>query len=218
MIPITIAIPVGPKEHHRKWLNECVESILSQCHDDDDVFLVFDGPVLPYDVPLADERVRMLVNPITLGVSASVNLSVGHAGYNLVLLMNSDDKLLPGALDALRQAWLKHMDMKGWYYLNTLYSDGNEQKSASGVAMVYRQHFIEIGGYPPETAVGFPDWMFLSLMQHRGLIHPISVSDECLHWHRVHENQETKVREVWRPAGAIVHEILLKTWQPPGGK
>lgn len=215
MRAISVAIPVGPKPHHRQWLGECLQSMEGQIGMEDEVLLIIDGGTFP-DVGSTDMVVRMLQLPITIGVTACVNLCVGYAGCDCVLLMNSDDKLLPGALDALRFAWQEHLDEKGWYYLNTVYSDGREQKSASGVAMVYRPYFMRLGGYPPETAVGFPDWMFLSLMQHRNLIKLYSVSDKCLHWHRVHENQETKLREAWRPAGAIVHEILLETWKPGG--
>lgn len=218
-IALTIAIPVGPKENHRKWLGGCIQSIDEQLENKyDEIILVVEHQELPDYVYVPQNAThphsRIIDIPTRLGVAAMVNLSVVFSKHEHVLLMNSDDKLLPGALDSVRAAWERHKDPQGWYYLNTLYSDGREQKSPSGVAMVCRSHFLEIGGYPPESAVGFPDWMFLSLMQARGLITPYPVSDQCLHWHRVHDEQETIFRQNnWKDAANLVHDTLQRTWK-----
>jgi len=220
VIPLSIAIPVGPRKNHRKWLRECVENIKVQLGEDDSILLVYEPPYeasdphFADDVPVQRQVVKVLI-PARIGVAAMVNLSVGYAENEHVLLMNSDDKLLPDALEAVREAWEKHQDRQGWYYLNTLYSDGREQKSASGVAMVCKSHFLKIGGYPPESAVGYPDWMFLSLMQERGLITTYPVSDKYLHWHRVHPEQETLFRQDWNEITKKVHATLQTTWRQP---
>lgn len=213
MIALTVSVPVGPRESHRKWLGDCIESITGQFdHTNDELFLIFDSREKPRC--RYNDKVRTFTNGISLGVTACVNLGVAWAYNDHVLFMNSDDILLPGALEAVRRAWETYRDQHGWYYLNTVYSNGNEQKTPSGVAMVYKNYFLSLGGYPAESVVGFPDWMFLSLAQTRGFITPYSVSDKCYHWHRIHDEQETKIRKLaWNNAASIVHETLQRTWK-----
>jgi len=217
MESITVSIPVGPYEHNRKWLRECVDSILPQLQKNDSIVLIYEPPHENDGVNIFPV-VNKILMPCRLGIPAMVNLSVAYASNDLVLLMNSDDKLLPGALDACRQAWDQHHDTHGWYYLNTAFSDGRYiQRAASGVAMVYRTYFLGLGGYPPESAVGGPDWIFLSLMSERGLINLYPVSDDtCYHWHRIHSDQEsTKRRGDWDEAMSVTHDALIKTWRQP---
>jgi len=216
-IDITVSIPVGPYEHNRKWLGECMNSIYPQLRENDTIVLVYEPPN-DSDAILASRVLTKIIEPCRLGIPAMVNLSVAHAQNNHVLLMNSDDKLLPGAIDAVRAAWDRHRDFHGWYYLNSAFSDGRYiQRAASGVAMVYKPYFLELGGYPPESAVGGPDWMFLSLMSHQNLIKLYPVSDDTVyHWHRVHPDQESaKRRGDWDEAMSATHEALVKTWRKP---
>src|SRR5262245_63733783 len=96
-MPITIAIPVGPNASNRRWLGECLASIAEQTVTPNEILLIDDGANLdPFDYP----ALRVERTPWRLGVAGAFNAGVALAKNDLVLMLGSDDRLHPAAIQA----------------------------------------------------------------------------------------------------------------------
>ena len=103
---ISIVIPAYNAERH---VRRCLTSVLVQAHRDVECICVDDGSsdrtrnVLEAAAN-ADERVVVLSQP-NAGVSAARNAGLAVATGEVVLFVDADDQLLPGALDVIAQVF-----------------------------------------------------------------------------------------------------------------
>ena len=102
----SIIIPVY---NVKDYLEKCFRSVLSQCRDDCEIILVDDGSTDGVSGALCDrlaaeapERVAVIHKP-NGGLGDARNVGLEHAQGEYVLFVDSDDYLLPGLLDALRE-------------------------------------------------------------------------------------------------------------------
>jgi len=219
----SVVIPVGPKKRHTVYLPQAIESVMDQNSDIlDQILLVNDGDMIrEIDFPYGS-LFSTFVTGITVGIPAACNLGVIRARNEFVILLGSDDKLLPGCLELCAEAWEQYRDPLGWYYMGVEYSNGETQNTPCAAAMFHKEFFRFTGGFPPESVVGSTDHIFTSvLMAQKGKTWHgdfYRISDKTLYWHRVHENRDTDIRKAqgWMPAIKQVKEQLERTWQPKG--
>lgn len=224
MIPISIVIPVGPKPHHREWLEETIRSIADQRTPPSELILVNDGGELDSSSILRENKILRRTteiwfydNPCNLGVVASLNIGVAVAKNDHVLLGCADDRFLPECVEKCWGAWERWQEPLGYYYLGVRYSDGREQNCACGAAMVTKSLWRYTGGFPPQASVGAADHIFLSMLiagdrEGYSKAKIIRVSDEVLYWYRVHDKIETS-KNIW-PAIEAVRDRLTLEWRP----
>lgn len=221
MIPISIMIPVGPLPHHREWLAEAIQSVEVQAFPDDEIVLVNDGgPLLELSSHACRTQVYSL--PANCGAVAANNIGVAIARNEHILMLGSDDRLLPGCLDALREAWLRIGDPLGYYYLAVEYADGRpSQNNPCQAAMVTKTLWRYTGGFPQEAALGAIDHIFLQMLitgRERGVsaARLYSVSDRVLYWYRPHAMTETnnKTQRWWGVIDRVVRDDLASKWLP----
>lgn len=217
--PISVVIPIGPKPYHVRWLDEAVQSILDQARPEDRIVLFLNGR--PTVSGYSDPRILFHSMPCPLGNPIAFNAGVAVATTELCILMGSDDRLLPGCLDAAQEAWARHQDPLGYYYLGVEYSDGRTQNTPCQAAMVTQQLWRHTGGFAPESAVGSCDTMFLSSLiraKQRGLFKGdfYAVDSVPRYWWRVHPESETSGgRDVrWGPIIGQVRDLLTDIYQP----
>jgi glycosyltransferase involved in cell wall biosynthesis len=94
---------VIPCHESLRWLPQTLRSVLDQSDRDLEVVLVDDGgtdDLVGFVAGVGDDRVR-LVRQDNAGVSAARNRGLDEARGALVLFLDSDDLLLPGAVEAL---------------------------------------------------------------------------------------------------------------------
>jgi len=218
--PISVVIPVGPRSHNVRWLNEAIESTLEQFRPRDRIILVVNGREKPSNLPRT-VRIETLSVPCSLGVPISFNIGVAVSSTELCILMGSDDRLLSGCLDAAREAWTRYKDPLGYYYLGVEYSDGQVQNTPCHAAMVTKTLWKHTGGFAPESAVGACDTMFVSSLlqaKQRGLFKGdfYQVDSVPRYWWRVHPEAETSGgRDVrWFPIIGQVRDLLTDIYQP----
>lgn len=224
MVPISVVIPVGPRPEHFQWLGEMLISIANQTLSPNEVILISDGVPrgnYPWYETLRKESYqgdfKIWNNPWCVGPSDCMNFGVGLAKNELVLMACADDKLLPKCVEHCWSAWQKYDNPLGYYYLGVQYSNGDEQNTACGAAMVTKALWDYTGGFPPHCAVGAADHIFLSALI-AGSNHEYSkaqilrVNDELTYWYRQHDNTETS-RNVW-PAIEAVRDWFTATWRP----
>lgn len=217
-IPLSIIIPVGPKSYHREWLAEAIESVREQkAHPDDEIVLINDGGDSLLDF-YSDHTFNL---PFCCGATAAWNIGVTIAYNEHVVMLGSDDKLMPNCLDKIASAWEYHKEPLGYYYLSVRYSDGREdQGSPCQAVMVTKSLWRYTGGFPIECALGAIDNIFLQMLKtgaDRGVSKAklIKVSPEPLYWYRVHPETETNLRSArWLGIIPIVRQDLAMKWMP----
>lgn len=224
MRPISVVIPVGPKPHHREWLEEALISVHEQSELPDELILINDGgpPVhgyTPVTAALMMQGVTVVVhdNPCNLGVTASLNTGVAIASNDLILLGCADDRFLPNCVQLCWRAWERYCYPLAYYYLGVKYSTGEEQNVACGAAMVTKALWGYTGGFPPQCAVGAADHIFLSALiagsrDGYSAAKILQVDRELTYWYRQHEGTETR-RNIW-PAIDAVRDWFTVNWRP----
>lgn len=212
-------IPVGPRPHNVRWLNEAIESVLPQFRPRDRIVLVLNGCEKPSDIPKT-VRIETYSAPCSLGVPIAFNVGIAVASTEFCILMGSDDRLLSGCLDAAREAWTRYQDPLGYYYFGVDYSDGRTQNTPCHAAMVTKRLWKHTGGFAPESAVGACDTIFLSsLLQakqnylFKGDFY--QVDKKPRYWWRVHPEAETGGRDVrWGSIIDQTRKLLTDIYQP----
>jgi glycosyltransferase involved in cell wall biosynthesis len=191
---LSVCIPVGPYQHYKAFLKECLESVAAQTMPPHDVVIVDDmANVTPDDLlPLIKEGDKVLENrydgkfalkvlregqngtvgilvrvwrsPWRLGIPACANMGIALGGTELVFQLSCDDKLLPDCLEECWKEWEHRKDPLGYYWVGVEYSTGEKQALPCGHALVPKALWRHTGGFAPELAVGACDPAFVSMM------------------------------------------------------
>jgi len=213
--PVTISIPVGPAESHRRWVGEAMASAADQCQPDDEILLVVDGGE-PYDKPDVTSpcEVNVFQVPWNVWVASAFNIGVGAGHHDLNLMLGSDDTLMPDAIDACVQTWEDNDRADAYYWMSIEYSDDRKDRIQAlpcNAAMVTRAFWRWSGGFPPETASGAPDAALISMLLVHAPERLIAVQQGTpLTWVRVHEGQDTAGRAPWQDVILRTRDILTK--------
>lgn len=219
---ITVVVPVGPHPGNKRYLPECLNSIINQTAEVQEVLIINDQAnlveteVIP-GILLA--KTRIWPTPWLSGVAHAFNFGVALAAHELVFMLGSDDRLEPWCIADCRRAYEStKRDNLVYYAVDVAYSDGRSQSLPCHAAMVTKSLFRLNGGFPVESAVGAPDTMLLSIMlgnsPRAGRIHRV-VSTQPPYWYRVHDETDTARRGA-KYAGVMrsIRDILTKTWEP----
>lgn len=125
---VTVVVPVYNAE---KYLEECIESILSQDFPDFEVICVNDGSVdgsicILKEKEKQDNRLR-IINQVNKGYGSAVNIGIEHAKGKYVCIIEPDDYILEGMIGALYQLAERYqLDMisSDYYWI---YDEGNRR-------------------------------------------------------------------------------------------
>lgn len=133
---------VVPVHDVRDYLRQCLDSVLSQEPGDLELIAVNDastdesGAILD-EYAGRDDRVRVTHLATNVGLGAARNTGIHKARGDYLVFVDSDDKLVPGALAALRQ----RIDAAGKvdvvvYSFLRLYEDGREEPDERSAAVL----------------------------------------------------------------------------------
>jgi len=119
MMPV-LSVVIAVRDR-RSMLEAAVSSAMSQVTADDEILIVDDGSSDATkqwldEVRERDPRIRVVTQPPS-GVAAARRRGLLEARRDFVCVLDSDDKLLPGALERIRVALAhEHADLVyGWY-------------------------------------------------------------------------------------------------------
>lgn len=191
---ITIVVPVGPNPVYLAYLPECLESIQQQMGEHDQLLIIDDQAYLQLDAFESYNPRRMLFRtPWLSGCAHAWNFGVALAANEWCILMGSDDKLLPGALDACREVISGAADPLGYYHLTCQLDTGEIIAHFNNAAMVSKALWKHTGGFPITSTVGAPDALLISIMMVHMPQHLLQVKEGTpLYWVRQHEHQDTR--------------------------
>lgn len=223
MSGITVVVPVGPDPVYKLYLMECIQSVVEQMGNDDELLLVDDQANLsaemlaPVPVP-AGGYLNYVKTDWLVGCAAAWNIGVGLARNENCILMGSDDKLLPACLDRCRnQITSPDYDPKGYYNLTCTLSTGEQIALFNNAAMVSKTLWYHLGGFPISASVGGPDALVVSIMMVHMPEHLHQLAEGTpLYWCRVHAGQDTlKQAAAFNWEVIRIRDIETARWQHP---
>lgn len=195
MTGISIIVPVGPQKAYLQYLDECLTSIREQMEEEDEIVIIDDMADLDNTdwfykwKPTTEQYIK---NPWLLGCAAGWNIGVARSKNEWNLLMGSDDKLLPGCLEACRKQISHKPDPLGFYNLTIQLENGETHNVFNNAALVSKALWRYTGGFPLSAAVGAPDALLISIMMVHMPQHLHQLDEgKPLYWVRTHPEQET---------------------------
>lgn len=194
--PITVSIPVGPHPANVRWLGDALASIAEQTVQPGEILLIDDGANLdPSEYPAC----RIWQTPWASGVTHGFNYGVMLAKHDLVIMLGSDDRLMPAAIQACQWAWDFYHDPLGYYYFVLEYESGRYQDIPCNGAMVHKDLWKHTGGFPIASAIGACDTWLISLLYAAGgkAGNLYQISPTPLYWYRDHPETDTMQHAAW---------------------
>lgn len=225
MTSIGICLPVGPRAHHKQYLDEALDSIAHQTQKPNSVQFVDDmanldeafirrhfNNEIPFEIWKA---------PWRMGVAHAFNCGVALSGIrnDAVVMMGADDTLEPDCIEECAKAYERNpFKTESYFWMGLRYMDtGEQQFLPCNAAMVTLPQWVRSGGFQPESAVGAPDTMLISVMlTYREAGRLVCINEQKpLYNYRRHELTDTAEHREYYTSISQVRDIITRTWQPP---
>lgn len=231
MTSVGVVIPVGPREHHARYLAEAMASIESQTRPPDHVEIVDDmhGFAVAGDALGVDLTERVLFSSLTaelyrppwhLGVAGAFNHGVARAfdhGCDIAIMLGADDKLEAGLIERLVQKFESERKRDGFYWFEVQYENGEQQRLPCNAAAVTPGFMRATGGLPIEASLGGMDAALISAMlvhDPESLIHVPGQFNSRV-WVRQHAEQEGARLNKYGDAIVQVRNVFTATFERP---
>lgn len=218
-LPVSVVVPVGPDPHYKDWLFDCLQSIRAE--EPNEIIIIDDKANLDgfpfWDLQIqSEDYLWYYKNEWLLGCAHSWNKGVALAENDLVFLMGSDDKLLPGCLSACVEAYESNKKKAAWYNVTCELQSGELASLPNNAAAVTKSLWNLTGGFGV-SAFSAPDaWLISILLKH----HPRKIVQvqrgTPYYWVREHKWQDTKVNvgRFCKPTIQI-RNIETRDWKQP---
>lgn len=193
-VPISVVIPVGPKQYQSEHLLECLESVNRQTQAPNELVIVdSSGILLPgvMDCPCTSNIVnRPVITIPPTGIPDAFNVGVSYARNELVFLLGSDDRLLPRCLEQCYAAYNRFQQSLAWYFVGVEYSNGFTQNTPCLAAMITKTLWQTAGPLARDGTHNYPgcevEYISRMLLANGRFGATYRVSDDVLYWHRIH--------------------------------
>ena len=143
-----------------KTIEETIQSVISQDYDDFE-YVIIDGASTDGTQDIVKkygDRIDVFVSEKDSGISDAFNKGILRSSGELIVMINSDDKLIPGALKAVAEAYTE----KGAIF-------------CTNVILKNYETGVEVRQHPSRT---FPRVPLLRIPAHQGMYIPRAVYDE----------------------------------------
>ena len=176
---VTVVIPCF---NYGSFVREAVESARSQEGGPPHIVVVDDGSTDVETIGVLDELAAdvNIVRTANHGPSFARNVGAERAGTPFLLTLDADDKLAPGALNALRGPLEADARLGFVYGRIRFFGDLTAElplpqydpykllyrSLVSATSLIRREAFAGVGGFDPDVP-GYEDWdLYLSLLEH----------------------------------------------------
>jgi glycosyltransferase involved in cell wall biosynthesis len=173
-----------PCFNHIQYLDEAIQSVLSQTFRDVEILVVNDGSTDPHTnerlAVAAWPQTRIVAHPENRGLSASRNTALRQTGAPYICALDADDRLAPAWLEkavafldarpdvAFVSHWLRTFGDETWEWtpercdLPALLA----RNTVNGAALVRRSALEAVGGFDESLRHGCEDWdVWLTLVE-----------------------------------------------------
>lgn len=214
--PVTVMVPVGPYPYHKRWLGECLESVLAQTLPASEILLIDDMAdlsVLDADHP----EYTVWQAPWRLGDVGAFNCGVALARNDFVFMLSCDDTLEPDCLKLCVAEYEKMEERDGYYWVGNHYMDGQpDQALPFSAAMVTKGLWRECGGFPVETTGCGGDAALVSILLTHFPRRLVKVAGgKPLYNCRVHTESQTANLGPWMGVMGTVRSLVTEQWKQP---
>lgn len=129
--------------------------------------------------------------PWRLGFAGAFNCGVGLSKNDLIIFLAADDKMMPTCIEECVKAFDDNKQKDAWYSLAYELQDGTTHNAPNNVAMITKDLWRFLGGFPP-SAFAAPDAMMISILLKHAPDKLYRVkNDTPLQWLRQHSDQDT---------------------------
>ena len=183
---------IVPCFNQAKYLDESLQSVLSQSFTDWECIIVNDGStdtteVVSNDWIKKDSRFKYIFQD-NGGLSSARNLGIKKAESEFILPLDADDKIGEDYLELAYQAFQEHKDLKVVYCEAKKFGDSDElwklpefslynlsRKNMIFCSALFRKKDWElVGGFDVNMIHGWEDWEFwISMLKNGGLVKKI---------------------------------------------
>ncbi|MBU1118700.1 FkbM family methyltransferase [Patescibacteria group bacterium] len=209
----SIRFTIGITVYNRKeYLEECVESALSQTYKPDEIIIVDDfsqdkGVIDILEKYRNRENIKLIYNKENLGIAGSWNTVLDNMSSEWLVMLDGDDVLEKNALEEITKYIALHNEIE---FISTLHTIINSKGETLGVfdrplgkdpkklilEGMYLSHlkvfnkmcFEKVGSFRGKIAVDYDMVVRVLEMCKMGMLH------KCLYKYRFHEDSCTKKR------------------------
>lgn len=220
---ISVVIPVGPEPHHQEYLSECLESVRAQTHQANEILLIDDMAAVRHF-----KGCRIWRSPWRIGTGSAINCGVALAENDLVYILCADDWLEPECLESCAKEYKRRNDPLGYYHVTVRFRPEGSYKHPGGLpvppiqdlpcgaAMVTKQLWRNMGGFPIEAAVSPDSGLISILIGQKGSGNLYSVRHGVpLCNVRMHATQDSASRGPWKNVISAACDLLTRDWKQP---
>lgn len=198
-LPVSVVIPCYRQE---QWLQGAVDSV-KDCADD--VTVIYDNGVHGYWGDYAPNVGAFSVGGEFYrdGVCTARNMGIEMATNDLIFCLDADDRLYPGALQRMFEAWQPGMWIYGERYTEIAEDESIIRemttpppglifrKNLSFASILFhRDDWKRVGGYDPNYEWGDEDYCFQVALTDTG-IKPVQLKGEPIYRRMIHQNSRT---------------------------
>ena len=210
MEKVSVIIPCYNQGH---FLDEAVDSVLQQTHDNIEIIVVNDGSTDDYTVRLLNEYSREKTTVITTanqGLAAARNNGILNSSGEYILPLDADDKIgadyVEKALDAMVKtpsAGIVYCRARSfgavegrWNLPDFSLQDMIRDNIIFCTALFRRSDWDLVGGYDPAMKYGWEDYDFWLSLIERG--REVIQLEEFLFFYRVAQDSMVRSKEKWQ--------------------
>lgn len=196
-----VTVVIACSQQHLPLLPKTLES----AEEAGFIIIVLDGyPYTSLDLFRGDVCVMDTHPAIPAGVCHARNIGVFKSHNNLILPLDADDYLLPGAVARMAEAWSPGKVVYGGWTEQSAAENlvKLEDRQAPPPEMLSRKHICHatylfakedwqrVGGYDPDFSIGAEDWAFMIALVNAGC-ELIRLDDAPLYVKTVNEDGRT---------------------------
>lgn len=159
-----------PSYNQSEYLDECIESVLTQIVKPHEIILVDDGST-DNSLKIARKYPIKVISQVNKGLSSARNTGIMNATGDWILPLDADDILLPNAIERLEQTIketsadviglsFKEFGLRQTQIIlmpNPKMEDFKEGNRIGYCSAVRKSKLLEIGGYSPRMIFGYED-------------------------------------------------------------
>jgi len=215
---VTVLIPVYNRE---RFIGDAIDSVIAQDYRDWDILIVDDGStdrsVEVVKSRMSDDRIA-LIQTKHGGCAAATAKGIEHARGPVITSLDSDDKLMPGALSTVMPSFEKNPRL-GYAWTNWVYSTGTkgtgdflpDEKTlfealisgwwkASAERFFRKEFYLQSGGL--DTSIKYAVDVQLALLIGKTGCDTLHIPKVTywrrIHPHRISDEHSAEQLEVWR--------------------
>lgn len=197
--------------NYNKYLKEAIDSCLYQTVKPLEIIVVDDCSKEVPDIP---EEVKLIVNPVNIGVAASRNKGIKESKGEYIISLDADDYLHPkfientiGKSDIVSSniSYFGKYNRKREFKEFPSLEDFKKNNQIVNTSIFKKKVWLDIGGYS-ESLNGFEDWDFWYRAVKKGF--KVQVVQEVLSFYRVH-SKDSRNHQAMKNYDTLYSAIFL---------